>query len=306
MHVEEVVFNRYEQDKDALLIKRLYRDIVPYPIRNNIFLRKKGREFREVIRDCNRDGTMGRHFRSIEIETINRCNGICPFCPVNRNSDKRKPLRMEEGLLEKILDDLKAENYSGKISLFSNNEPFLDQRMPVLLQKAKEKLPDARLCLYTNGTLLHIDMFKECMVYLDEFVIDNYNDKLELNDISKDILLFLKTDKGKEILEKKKIQIHLRKINEVLTTRGGNSPNNRKRKSLNIGCTLPFSQMIVRPDGKLSLCCNDAYGEMTLGDLSKTNIMSAWNGNKYKELRKQMMDQGRKCSPLCLYCDAVY
>ena len=29
-----------------------------------------------------------RLFNHIEIETINRCNGICSFCPVNRNSDK--------------------------------------------------------------------------------------------------------------------------------------------------------------------------------------------------------------------------
>lgn len=27
--------------------------------------------------------------------------------------------------------------------------------------------------------------------------------------------------------------------------------------------------MVVRPDGKVSLCCNDALGTMTLGDLTK-------------------------------------
>ena len=25
----------------------------------------------------------------IEIETINRCNGICPFCPINANEPQR-------------------------------------------------------------------------------------------------------------------------------------------------------------------------------------------------------------------------
>ena len=28
-------------------------------------------------------------FQTIEIETINRCNGKCSFCPVNRNIDPR-------------------------------------------------------------------------------------------------------------------------------------------------------------------------------------------------------------------------
>ena len=35
-------------------------------------------------------------FEEISIETINRCNGVCSFCPVNKNLDKREYHLMEK------------------------------------------------------------------------------------------------------------------------------------------------------------------------------------------------------------------
>ena len=64
-------------------------------------------------------------FSSVEIEVINRCNGICPFCPVNRNKDPRKLKKMDEKLFKKIMDELGEIHYSGRLALHSNNEPFL-------------------------------------------------------------------------------------------------------------------------------------------------------------------------------------
>lgn len=68
-------------------------------------------------------------FSSIEIETMNRCNGKCTFCPVNHDIDPRKFSRMSEPLFQKIIDELKTLNYSGRLALYSNNEPFLDVRI---------------------------------------------------------------------------------------------------------------------------------------------------------------------------------
>lgn len=74
---------------------------------------------------------------SIEIETINRCNNDCSFCPVNRNDDIRTPKIMKEELFYKIIDDLCNIKYTGVISLFSNNEPLLDTRLLKFLKYAK-------------------------------------------------------------------------------------------------------------------------------------------------------------------------
>ena len=43
-------------------------------------------------------------FQGIEIETINRCNGSCSFCPINKFEDNRKLKYMESELFYSIID----------------------------------------------------------------------------------------------------------------------------------------------------------------------------------------------------------
>jgi MoaA/NifB/PqqE/SkfB family radical SAM enzyme len=94
---------------------------------------------------------------SIEIETINRCNSTCNFCPVNRFSDPRSLTRMPETLFHKIIDDLAAHDFSGNLSLFSNNEPFLDKRIFDFAAYARVTLPRAIISiLLTIDTQLGI------------------------------------------------------------------------------------------------------------------------------------------------------
>lgn len=86
-------------------------------------------------------------FSSVEIETINACNGRCSFCPVNRALDPRTHIMMRRDLFEKIIIELQTLNYSGRIGLFSNNEPFLDKRIIDFAKYAREHLPYAYLYL---------------------------------------------------------------------------------------------------------------------------------------------------------------
>ena len=37
--------------------------------------------------------------------------------------------------------------------------------------------------------------------------------------------------------------------------------------------------MVVRPDGKIGLCSNDAFGQVTLGDLTSDSISDVWNSD---------------------------
>lgn len=239
-------------------------------------------------------------FRTIEIETINRCNGTCSFCPVNRNVDSRPLQLMAKNLFVSIINQLKEIDYSGSIGLYSNNEPLLDKRIYHFLKIAKENLPKTNLYIFTNGTLLTIEKLEELMKYLDTLVIDNYNDNLVLNDQVKKIYEYVSSKPYKD-----KISIYLRKENEVLTNRGGQAENRTKNKSrLKSACMYPFEQFVVRPDGKVSLCCNDATGKMTLGDLNKEKVLDVWNGDKFNTIRKNMV-KDRGLNFLCKECDTV-
>lgn len=66
----------------------------------------------------------------------------------------------------------------------------------------------------------------------------------------------------------------------------------------------PFEQVVIRPDGKISLCCNDATGKVTMGDLTKDTLLTIWRGEKYQSIRKTML-QNRSLNPLCKDCDVV-
>ncbi len=239
-------------------------------------------------------------WNSIEIETFNRCNGDCPFCPVNRNADSRPPVKMEEGLFRKIIDELGELNYKGVISLFSNNEPYLDGRIFEFMKYARERIPSAFINIYTNGTLLTMDKYLRSIVYLDELFIDNYDDRGELSENAKRIKAYCASHPE----ARKKTFIALRKKNEVLTSRGGSAPNKRVSEIQTLPCFLPFTQMVIRPDGKCSLCCNDALGKITMGDVNESSLLDIWNSAKYKKVRR-MLRQSRRNISICRYCDTV-
>ena len=238
-------------------------------------------------------------FNHIEIETYNRCNGGCSFCPVSVKNETRPEMKMDETLFKRIIDNLSELNYDGKIALFSNNEPFLDDRILDFHKYAREKLPKARFHLFTNGTKLSLDMFIKVIGYLDELIIDNYNQSLNFIPNNKAIKEYC--EKHPELI--KKVSIVLRKQDEILTSRGGDAPNRSELVSYeNATCMLPFRQMIVRPDGKVSLCCNDPLGKFTLGDLNKERIEDVWYGDKFNVIRRKIKD-GRKNIDKCKYCD---
>lgn len=235
----------------------------------------------------------------IEIETINQCNGNCDFCPASKKNDTRERRVMTDSLFENIINQLAEIDYRGKLGLFSNNEPFLDNNILLRHKYAREKLPKARMHLFTNGTLLTIERFKELMLYLDELIIDNYQQDLKLIKPCQEIAEYC--EKHPEL--KKRVTIVLRKPQEILSTRGGDAPNRKNMVSYKEArCALPYKQMIIRPDGKVSLCCNDPLGKNTLGDLTKDSILDVWNNDRFKTVRKCLY-QGRGNWKHCEYCD---
>jgi len=238
-------------------------------------------------------------FGLVELETQNRCNGSCNFCPVNKNDDIRPYAKMTDELFEKIMSELRELNYSGTLSLFCNNEPFLDTRLEGFAKIAREYLPKARIQIYTNGTVLKLERFIEIIQYLDVMVIDNYNDELKWHDTVIAIREYIK--KNPELKSKVKIRMH--KESAIMSTRGGQAPNSREIKTLPISCLLPFYHMVIRPDGKISLCCNDAWGKYTLGDVSQQSLEEVWYNDAFTEIRSKVRE-GRDTLELCKYCDS--
>lgn len=285
---EELIYNPY--------INELNRDITEDEanrLAQNSFKAKEISEEIELMKDNL------PLFSHVEIETVNRCNGGCDFCPVSVKNERREYCEMTDALFEKIITELSEIDYRGKLALFSNNEPLLDAKIVERHKIARERVPNARMHLFTNGTLLALDKFVELVQYLDELIIDNYQQDLKLIPPCERIAQYCESHPQL----KKKVTIVLRKPKEILSSRGGDAPNRKKMISLeNVQCILPFKQMIIRPDGKVSLCCNDPYGKNTLGDVSRDTLVNVWNNQKYNMIRKCLY-KGRKEWEHCKLCD---
>ena len=265
-------------------------------LEGNIPIREEIREYVDAL--CNNPPL----FKFIEIETINRCNGICSFCPVNKNADTRKETIMRRDLFAKIINELSEIGYDGHLSLFSNNEPFLDGRIIEFCELARDKLPEAYLYLYSNGTMITLDGFERIIKVLDELIVDNYSTNHKVIKPVKEII-----DSISDSPElRRKLTVIIRDPNEVLTSRGGDAPNRSKVRSFKSEtCALPFRQMVIRPDGKVSLCCNDPLGRETLGDLNEQGLVEVWYGKKYKDVREKIQN-GRGKLAHCVNCDTFY
>lgn len=238
-------------------------------------------------------------FEHVEIETINRCNGICEFCPVNVYDDSRTKKEMEEKLFYKIIRELQDINYHGRLATFSNNEPFLDKRIIEWNKYARFHLPNARIHLFTNGTLLTLEKFIKIIPFLDEMIIDNYTKDLSLLTNCREIVNYCE----KHVELKKKVTIVPRSPEEIRTSRGGDAPNRKDKKSFaDVSCIYPFQQLIIRPDGKVSLCCNDALGRSTMGDVNEESLVEIWYGERFQRIREQLL-KGRGAVSHCIYCD---
>lgn len=245
-------------------------------------------------------GDSSINLSTIEIETVNRCNNDCSFCPVSVGKDIRPLQYMEDALFKKIINDLVEIEYSGVLSLFSNNEPLIDKRILDYIAYAKEKLPKARHALFTNGLLLTREKYISLTQLLDYLVIDNYNDDLKINQKVQDIM-----DCKEDEYRGCKVVVQNRKKNQVLLNRGTLSPNQREKDIIySAPCILPYIQMIIRPDGKVSRCCQDAYGNETMGDLKNQSIKEVWYGNDFTTLRKNVFEK-RNQREVCKNCDML-
>lgn len=285
---DELIYNPYENERNRNLSEEKYNELTKNSYKASVIKSEmENLHGKELL------------FTHIEIETVNRCNGYCDFCPVSKNNDIREYCEMTDQLFEKIILELKYLNYSGKLALFSNNEPLLDPKIVERHRFARENLPNARMHLFTNGTLLSVETFVELMKYLDELIIDNYQQELRLIKPCEKIVEYC--EHHPEL--KKRVTIVLRKPHEILSSRGGDAPNRKQKVSIGeVQCILPFKQMIIRPDGKVSLCCNDPYGRNTLGDVSVNTLSEIWNNDRFKTVR-DCLYIGRKEWKHCEYCD---
>lgn len=239
----------------------------------------------------------------VNLETINRCNSTCSFCTANKNAEKRPYQRMEDELFYKIIDQLRDWGYKGHLTLYGNNEPWLDTRIVEFHEYCRRQLPDCFIFMSTNGLLLDVDKLKAITPYVDQLIINNYCRDMKLHDNVQEIYEYVKAHE-KEFTAVD-ILIQIRYMDAVLTNRAGSAPNKKNEtKVIKETCLMPFTDMFIFPDGRMGICCCDNFEVTTLADLKKVSLKEAWNSEEYRRVRAAIKD-GRQNYPFCRFCDFI-
>lgn len=252
----------------------------------------------------------------LQVETTNRCNGKCLFCPHHKFKEIGV---MSQDLYEKIIDEASLLPNLEMFHPMLTGEPFLDESFIERLRLARKKL-DAEFEIYTNGSFLTEKIIHELKdisglhlsVSLNGLKAETRKKVMGLDDYWQIVQSFKLMEKVG--LKYRSTMVAYPEISQeeiagfiesggiairYQSWAGLQYPFERRRWT---SCPRAINQMTVLYTGKVCLCCFDPFGDVTFGDLNNQTIEEIWNTNRHKEYQS-MHKQGRGHElPKCESC----
>jgi len=273
----------------------------------------------------------------VQIETTTLCNANCIMCP--HSSITRVKGHMPFPLFKKIIDE--CARHSGQVAEvypFLNGELFLTPQWDNYLAYAREKLPAARLIVFTNGSLLNetnagklLEIAPDALnVSFDgtsKEVYESIRRNLKFEEVEGNIRAFMarrgsdpsgkplvsvsviemdKTsadipafvEKWGKVVDKVSVEPYNTWTGEI-ADRGVKGRRARSR----VPCPRLWQNLTVLNSGKVALCCLDYDGQVELGDLNSASIEEVWTGKRLREMRRLHEAGDYDGSGICRDCD---
>ena len=242
--------------------------------------------------------SMNKLLRYIEIETCNLCTRRCPWClygQINGFADRKFEI-LETEFIKNILNELKENNFSGMICLYSMNEPLLDQRIcnGYLIDLCREILGEKVIIkINTNGDLLTETILSRLVDKCDILQVSCYDKQVYEN-----ILPYKKKYPSFELIDFSGVKREKLKYN-----RAGSIENimNFKNKNVN-SCHLPYYTTVIGYDGNVRLCSFDSLPRIHIGNIKENKIFDILNSPSMKTLRRKIYNDRSNVCP-CNECN---
>lgn len=245
----------------------------------------------------------------ISIETLTRCNAACTFCPYP--TLERIGERMPDDLLYRLVDEMAEFERPFLFSPFKVSEPLLDKRLFPLLERMNERVPQARIRIFTNGAALTWANAEKLSW------VDNLELWISVNSHRKEEyepLMGLNFERMLQNVD----QLHGSDFPHPVTVlRVGADPGFLAfcedrwphferlliKKDGWLGYTEPdigeipdtpcarWFELSITSSGVVSLCCMDGKAEFPIGDVREQTLLEVYNSPHWRNRREAMVSR---------------
>ncbi|MDR2965758.1 MAG: SPASM domain-containing protein [Treponema sp.] len=226
--------------------------------------------------------SLEKYITRISFEISNMCNytHIHKKCPVSRYTDKKK---LETSIVYKVLDELALYNFCGEIDFHRYNEPMIDTRLFEFIEYTNKVLPNAKISILTNGSLLNQEVIEKFEKYkLWHIIVSSY------------------TFKEHERLIKLKTTIPYKVYYSRLDDR--EDIYNRKEINSKLPCYATIRDITVNCYGDISICCLDWQNRFVFGNVSSLSLKEILNSKQFLEVHHELF-HGKRTLGICKRCD---
>lgn len=275
---------------------------------------------------------------SLFIDPSDVCNFKCNFCFQHYQKIEKNILTMD--IFEKIVRDMKEFSAPFKaVHLNGFGEPLLNQNIVEFVRILKKGKLAEKIEITTNGSKLTKELAEQLVdAGLDQIIfsiygLDNqayqkfssaevafediYNNIAYLYSIRKECHLHAKIageyftkQEQKQFVERFESIVDSYYIDHAINAWPGlKVTNNEKDHMYNIFlsdekkvCPMPFYQMVIHSDGKVSPCCVDYKKGVCVGDITQNSLKEIWNGDKYRKLRQDLLENQSMVGLACEAC----
>jgi radical SAM protein with 4Fe4S-binding SPASM domain len=292
------------------------------------------------------DGSLVLSPLRVRIEVSSACNLRCRHCTtgIDYGGTDRRLMKMET--FDRILDDISGFRHLQDCVMFLGGEPLLHPQFAAMCRRLADRVKLCDLRFTTNGMLLDETRCRDLAgsgvsqiaVSIDGRSPEENDDLRRGSSYAKirdnvrmlvshvvpagvSVILSNIVIRGPEDPEQPGIPEFLRHdfpdlpihSNYAMRWPGWTPPAGERslESTVNPGrrtgfCLFPFTEMVVRPNGDVTLCCYDILGKEVVGNIFHNSLAALWNSPKIREIRLAMMTgQADGVSQTCRQC-SVY
>lgn len=225
---------------------------------------------------------------SIDLETNSECTRDCYYCRRDSSLDDV----LDEDIVHDLIDQLADWEFKGRLSLHSFNEPLTDERILGFYQYTVKHLPRAEIEMFTNGDILTHHLLEDLLATGVDRIYVSIHEPTSQTEADR------LSGFAQQYRQVKIVDFREGKRSHPLENRGG---------LVDLGAIKPtrycgrVDAMVVRANGNVVLCCNDALQNYVMGNVHDTPLREIWAEPGYAALRKDIR-KGNFALDMCKAC----